>query len=78
MKIERIECDCCGRHVNQALVSWDRRASHFVAKCPEDGINGGQWSMDVCADCRKVLHDAIRSTVDGLRDKAKQERSHHA
>jgi hypothetical protein len=74
MKIERIECDCCGRRTNQALVSWDRRASHFQAVCPEDGINGGQWSMDVCFKCRKILHDVIRETVDGIRAKAAEEK----
>lgn len=72
MKIEEYECDCCGARVNQALMAWDQRASHVVMKCPEDGINGGQWSMDVCASCRKVLHGAIREAVDRLREKANE------
>lgn len=73
MKIERIVCDCCGEHVNNATAHWESRATHVTIHCPPDGINGGQWSMDVCAKCRKLLHETIRDTVDGIREHSRRE-----
>lgn len=72
--IERIQCDCCGALVNNAAMHWEQRTSHFQAKCPLDGINGGMWSMDVCVSCRRKLFDAIDGTVRGIREHAAQER----
>lgn len=67
MKIERIQCDCCGVLVNNAVVSHELKSTHFTANCPEDGVNGGMWSMDVCHKCRKALYHSIRNTVNSLR-----------
>jgi len=68
MKLDGIKCDCCGRVIdNIAALHWESRPSVFTLKFPRDGINGGDWSMDVCQKCRHVLFDAIRLTIDGLR-----------
>lgn len=74
MRIERIQCDCCGAQANNAVLHWESRATHVKIECPPDGINGGQWSMDVCSECRKILHDTIRGAVDELRQRAIHDR----
>lgn len=67
MKLESIQCDCCGRQVtNIASLHWESKPSVFRLKFPRDGINGGDWSMDVCQKCRHELFDAISATIDRL------------
>ena len=70
MKLEGITCDCCGSDVvNIPSLHWERRPSVFSLKFPRDGINGGQWNMDVCACCRESLYDAITDKITELRHK---------
>lgn len=69
MKIEGITCDCCGRDVlNVGALHWEQRPSVFKLKFPRDGLNGGEWNMDVCEKCRHVLFDAIHITIQELRN----------
>lgn len=71
MKREYIVCDCCGSEVDQSENQrWEHRPGVFSLKFPRDGINGGEWNMDVCCDCRNILHDTIRDTIRTLRDGA--------
>ena len=66
MKTELLICDCCGVEMSVchlAGLSWESKPSVFTATCPPDGINGGQFSMDVCSTCRRNLHDAIQSVI---------------
>lgn len=68
MKIDGVVCDCCGQTVaGIAAMHWESRPSVFRLKFPRDGVNGGDWSMDVCQKCRHELFDAIAATIDGLR-----------
>lgn len=70
MKMDMIKCDCCGYEMTTAQIAkwhWDQKPSVFELKFPRDGINGGQWNMDVCVRCREFLFDAIRSTINRLR-----------
>jgi hypothetical protein len=69
MRREAIQCDCCGAESQQGL--WEHRFSVFNLQFPRDGVNGGQWNMDMCSDCRRVLHDAIVATIKELRSKPK-------
>lgn len=65
-----IVCDACFAKATASEVAkyhWDQKPSCFEAHCPEDGVNGGVWKMDVCARCRRVLHDAIHKTIYELR-----------
>ena len=72
MKIDGIKCDCCGRVVdNIAALHWETRPSVFALRFPRDGVNGGNWNLDVCEKCRHVLFDAIRATIDELRNTGK-------
>lgn len=69
MKIDGITCDCCGREViGIGAMHWESRPSVFSLTFPRDGINGGQWNMDICAGCRCVLFDAITATIKKLRE----------
>lgn len=68
MKLDAIKCDCCGRVVGDiASLHWESKPSIFRLKFPRDGINGGDWSMDVCQKCRHVLFDAIKDTISDLK-----------
>ena len=68
MKLDGIKCDCCGRVIdNIAALHWESRPSVFRLNFPRDGINGGDWNMDVCQRCRHDLFDAIQSAINGLR-----------
>lgn len=67
---ELIICDACGCSATTSEVAkyhWDQKPSCFSATCPDDGVNGGRWKMDVCAFCRRVLHDTIQQTIKELR-----------
>ena len=73
---ELIICDACGCSAATSQVGkyhWDQKPSKFCAHCPEDGVNGGVWSMDVCAFCRRIIYAAIRQTIDELRAGIHQE-----
>jgi hypothetical protein len=70
VKLDLVKCDCCGCEMTSAQIAkwnWDQKPSVFNLTFPRDGINGGQWNMDVCGRCREVLFDAIRSTINRLR-----------
>lgn len=68
MKIDGIVCDGCGTAIQSpAALHWEKRPSVFALKFPRDGVNGGDWNMDVCAECREKLFDAITGTIDCLR-----------
>ncbi len=67
MKLDGITCDCCGyKVINPGALHWENRPSVFKLKLPRDGINGGEWNMDVCAGCREALFDAITDKITEL------------
>lgn len=67
MKRELIECDICRAKVDPSTCNWETKPTHFKLTFPRDGVNGGVWSMDVCASCRVRLYDIIDFGIRNLR-----------
>ena len=68
MKLDGVVCDTCLTQIaNARVLDWDQKPSVFTLDFPRDGVNGGHWNMDVCAECRGKLYDAITHAVDCLR-----------
>lgn len=77
MKLQRIICDCCGaRFDSQALanMTWESKPSVFTTKFPRDGVNGGDWNMDVCGSCRRTLFDSIQAVIHTLQGRQESPR----
>jgi len=53
---ELITCDKCGEEQGK---HWDQSVSVISIKCPPDGVNGGKFSADLCAKCRRKLHSIL-------------------
>ena len=52
-------CDRCGYEVVNEEAYWALRIRPIVVRCPPDGIYGGEFAKELCAQCRTTLHDIV-------------------
>jgi hypothetical protein len=58
-------CDKCGKEQENSKADWDTQIKTITAKCPIDGINGGDFSKDLCKECRKLLNEILTNFFKG-------------
>lgn len=56
-------CDICKSEVNNAEQSWHSQTVHCVVRCPDDGVNGGDFTGDWCLQCRVKLNNFIQTLI---------------
>lgn len=60
MKKQLVICDFCGC-VQPDGLSWEFATVHVAVDVPRDGLNGGDYSGDMCRPCRDRLADFMEA-----------------
>ncbi len=52
-------CDICGSEVENSKQVWHAQTVKVTVVCPDDGVNGGNFSGEWCNHCRIKLNNFI-------------------